>query len=99
MAAARCPVCGSAHAASCAGQPPSTSVPVDGAVTQVTYEGMGDTVKVYDVEQDGRMVRLKLSDQDAKRLGVLKESAPTPASEKARTAPANKARTARSVKA
>lgn len=55
-------------------------------------------LKRYDVEVGGRPTTLQLSDEDAKRMGLLGKEAKAPANKEAK-APANKARGASNKRA
>lgn len=84
---AKCRICGTPHKA-CG--PATTVTPVDANIEErETTVGL----KRYEVTVEGRhphTTTLLLSDEDAKRLGVLKEKGGAPAANKART-PRNKA--------
>lgn len=91
----RCPVCGAQHAA-CGAAPDTT--PVD---ERMEVAAVGGPLKKYEVTTpSGVKTTMKLNEDDAKRLGVLKEptetsteeSAPEPAAKK--RAVSNKSRTA-----
>ncbi len=82
-----CRICGAPHV-SCG--PPSTVTPVD---SHITEGGLTVGLNRYEVTVEGRhKTTLLLSDEDAKRMGVLKEK-PARAPRKARGSVSNKART------
>lgn len=91
----RCPMCGAAHAACGAA---SDSTPVDERIEEVA--AVGGPLKKYEVTtQSGVTTTMKLSEEDAKRMGVLDSGTDDGTAADQREAPAEdtatKSRTAR----
>lgn len=69
QARGRCPACGESHAA-CGPAAPVTALDARGEVVDVQD---GGPLQVYEVESNGIVLRLRLSETDARKRGLLPE--------------------------